>query len=86
MRDPGGRRILVAIESGERLPRQYQDGWLVAQLHDVAIGLDDLVGIGRTQSDKTGYRAQGGKLLYRLMGGAVLAVAHSVMREDEERR
>jgi len=58
----------------------------VAQLQDVAIGLDDLVGIAGPQHDQAGNGAQRDQLLDRLMRRSVLAVAHGVVGEDEDGR
>ena len=84
-RDSGGRRVLAAIQGRQRLARQHQHGRLVAQLHDVAIGLDDLVGVAGPQHDQPGNGAQRRELLDRLVGRAVFAVAHGVVGEDENR-
>ena len=86
LRDAGRRGVLGAVERRQRLARQRHHRRLVAQLQDVAIGLDDLVGVARPQHDQAGHGAQRQQLLDRLVRRAVLAVAHGVMGEDEDRR
>src|SRR5580704_4966561 len=49
--NPRGGSILGPIECRQRLTRESQYGWLMSQLHNVAIGLDDFVGVGRPQCD-----------------------------------
>ncbi len=75
----------IGEDVGQRLPRQCQDCGHVAELHDVAVRLDDLVGVGRPQGDQPGDGAQRGELLHGLMRWPILAVAHGVVREDEDR-
>ena len=55
----------------------------MAQLHDVAIGLDDFVGIAGPQHHQPGNGAQRHQLFHRLMRWAVLAIAHGVVGENE---
>src|SRR5271154_393384 len=38
-------RILAPIERRQRLTRQHQCGWLMTELHDITISLDNFVGI-----------------------------------------
>jgi citrate lyase beta subunit len=85
-RHAGGRGIFAAIECRQSLARQCDHGRLMPQLQDMAIGLDDLVGIARSQHDQAGNGAQRDQLLHRLMGRSVLAIAHGVMGEDENGR
>ncbi len=85
-RDAGRRRILAAVERRQRLPRQRQHGRLVAQLHDVTISFDHLVGVAGTQHHQARLGAERCELLHRLMRRAVLAVAHGVVGEHEDRR
>ena len=85
-RDAGRRGVLAAVERRQRLARQRDHRRLVAQLQDVAIGLDDLVGVARPQHDQAGNGAQRDELLDRLMRRSILAVAHGVMGEDEDGR
>ena len=85
LRDSGSRGILTAIESRQGLTRQRQHCGLVAQLHDETVCLDYFIGISWSQCDQPRYRTQGNKMLDRLVGRAVLAVAHGVMRENENR-
>ena len=75
-----------AIECRQRLARQRDHRRLVAQLHDVAIGFDDLIGIAGPQHDQAGNGAQRDQLLDRLVRRSVLAVAHGVVGEDEDGR
>ena len=84
--DTCGRGVFAAIERRQRLPRQDQHRGLMAQRHDVAVGFDDLVGVAGPQRDETRNRAERCQVLDGLMGRAVLAVAHRVVREDEDRR
>src|SRR5215472_7307322 len=69
-------RILVPIESRQRLPRKREHRGLVAQLHDEAISLDHFVSIAWPQSDQSWNCAQRDQLLDRLVSGTVFAVAH----------
>ena len=82
---PGGRRILGPVQRGQRLARQRQHGRLVTQLHNMAVGLHHFVGVARPQHHQPGNGAQRHQLFHRLVGRAVLAVAHGVVREDQER-
>ena len=85
-RHAGRRRVFAAVEGRQRLARQHQHRRSVAQLQDVAVGLDHLVGVGGPQHDQARNGAQRDQLLDRLMRRTVLAVAHRVMGEDEDRR
>ena len=58
----------------------------MSQLHHVAVRLHHLVGVTGPQGDEAGDGAQGCQVLHGLMGWAVLAVAHGVVRENEEGR
>ena len=68
------------------MTRQRQHRRFVAQLHDVTVGLDHLVGVAGPQSNETGHGAEGRKLFDRLVGGTILAVAHGIVGEHEDRR
>ena len=57
-RDTRGGCIFASIECRQRLARERHDRRLVAQLQDVAIGLDDLVGIPGPEHDQAGNSAQ----------------------------
>src|SRR5262249_6594889 len=83
-RDARGRRVFVAIERGESLPRERQDGRLMAELEDITVGLHDFVGIAWPQYDQARDGAQRYELLDGLMGGTVLSVSHGVVREHDE--
>ena len=85
-RDAGRRRVPAAVERRQRLARQRQHRRLVTQLHDGPIRLDHLVGVAGAQHDESRHRAQRRELLDRLVRGPVLAVAHRVVGEDEQRR
>src|SRR5262249_28361037 len=78
------RRVLAAVQGRQGLPRQRQQRRLVPQLHDVAIGLDHLVGVGRSQHHQPRLGAERRKLLYRLMSGSVLAVSHGIVRKHKD--
>jgi len=39
-----GRGVFVAIQSRQRLAGEYEHRGLMAELHDKAVGFDDLVG------------------------------------------
>jgi hypothetical protein len=56
----------------------------VAQLQDITIGLDDLIGITGSQHHQARNGAQRYQLLHRLMGRPILAVPHGVMGEDHD--
>jgi hypothetical protein len=58
----------------------------MAQLHDVAIRFDDLVGIRRAKHDQAGNGAQRGQLLNRLMSRPIFTIAHGIVRENENGR
>ena len=81
----GGRGVAAAIERGQWLPGQHENRRLMPELENHAIGLDDLVGITRPDHDQPGHRPPGDQLLHGLVGRTVFAVAHGVVREDEER-
>ena len=81
----GGRGVAAAIERGHWLPRQHENRRLVPELENDAIGLDHLVGIAGPDHDQPGHRPPGDQLLHGLVGRTVLAVAHGVVCEDEER-
>ena len=67
--------VLGSVQGRQRLTRQGQHGWLVAQLHDVAVGFDNLVRISRTKCDKARDGPQGRKLFYRLVCRSILSIA-----------
>ena len=48
-RNTGRLRVLATIECRQCLTRKRDYRWLMAKLQDVAIGLDDLVGVGGPQ-------------------------------------
>src|SRR5271157_330743 len=56
------------------------------QLHDVAVSLDDLVGITGTQRDQPWDCAQGRELLDGLVSRTVFTVTHGVMGKNENGR
>ena len=58
----------------------------MAQLHDVAISLDDLIGVRRPEHDEAGNGAQRYELLNGLMRRPILAITHGVMGEHEDGR
>ena len=58
----------------------------MAQLHDHTIRLYHFVGIARPEQSQTRYRAQRGELFHRLVRRTVLAIAHRIVREHEDRR
>ena len=58
----------------------------MSQLHDVAVGLDNFVGVSRSQQDEARNGPEGSKLFDRLVGRTVLAVPHGVVGEDEDHR
>jgi hypothetical protein len=82
--DTGRRRVLRSVQRRQRLSRERQHRRLVAKLHDVAVGLDDLVGVTGPQRDQTGDGAQRDQVFDRLMRRTVLAVAHGLVRKDED--
>ena len=84
-RDPGRRRVLAAVQCRQGLPRQRQHGRLVSQLDNIAIGLDDLIGVAGPQHHQAGLGAEGSKLLHRLVRRAVLAVTHGIVGEHKDR-
>src|SRR6266404_1598671 len=84
-RDSTCRRVFAPIQGRQGLARQRQHSWLMAQLHDVAVGFDDLVGVAGPKRDQPGNGPQRYQLLHRLVGRAILAVTHRVVREDEDR-
>jgi len=53
------------------------------ELHNVAVRLDDLVGVTGPRRDQTGNGAQRRKVFHRLMRRAVFAVSQRVVRKDE---
>ena len=65
--------------------RMSTDG-LVAKLRDELPGLDNFVGVARTDHQEPGNRAQRRNLLDGLMGRPVLAHADRVMRENVDDR
>ena len=85
-RDAGSRREARAVEGRERLAGQHQTGGLMLQTHDDAPGLDDFVGVGRSQRDETGNAAQRDELLDRLVRRTVLPDADRIMREHVDDR
>ena len=85
-RDTRGRCIFAAIECRQRLERKRNHRRLVAQLSDVAIRFDDLIGIRRPKHDEAGNGAQRDQLLDRLMRRPIFAIAHGIVREDENGR
>src|ERR1051325_3024857 len=80
-----GWRIFLAVDGWQGLTRNYQDSRFVAELHDKTVGLDDFVGIAGPKGDEPGNCSQGSEVLDGLMGRAVFAVTHGIVREDEER-
>jgi hypothetical protein len=56
----------------------------VPQLHDIAIRLDHLIGIARSQHHQAGLGAEGRKLLYRLMARAIFPIPHRIMCEYKD--
>ena len=81
-----GGGIFRAVESRQRLARQNESYRLMLQLHDDSPRLSDFVGIGGPHYDESGYGAQGGKLLYRLMGRAVFTHADGIVGKDVDHR
>src|SRR5262245_3038628 len=77
LRNSGSCRVLATINGRHRLPSERDYGWLVPQLHRVAIALNHFVCIGRTQDDKSRNRSQRNEVVDRLSGGSVVAVDHS---------
>src|SRR4029453_19461920 len=80
------RRVLAAIESGERLARQCQHHRRMAQLHNVSISLNHFIGIAGSQGNEPGYRTQRNKVLDGLMSWTIFTIAHGVVRKDKNRR
>ena len=70
-----------AVERGDVLPREHDDRGTIAPLHHHAVGLGHLVGIARTEHREAGHRAGAGKLLDRLVRGAVLTEPDRVVGE-----
>ena len=68
---------------GKWLAGQRQHSRFVTQLHDVAVGFDNLVGVARSQSHQAGNCPQRSQMLYRLMSRTVFAVAHGVVCENK---
>src|SRR5215831_8965880 len=58
----------------------------MAQLHDVAVGLNYFVRVTRSQGDQSGYRPQRNKMLDRLVSRAVFTITHCVVGKNENRR
>ena len=85
-RDAGGGCVFAAIECRQRLARQRNRRRLVAQLQDVAIRFDDLIRIRRPKHDQAGNGAQRDQLLDRLMRRSIFAIAHGIVRENENGR
>src|SRR5215470_8121731 len=86
VRQTRGCRVPAAIERWHGLARQYQNGRLVGELHDVAIGFYDLIGVRRTQRNQSGDRAQGGEVLYWLVGRTIFSYSDGIMGEDIDHR
>src|SRR6266481_2584010 len=82
-RDSGCRCVLFPIERRQWLARQHQHSRFVTQLHDVAVGFDNLVGVARSKSHEAWNRPQRCQMLYRLMSRTVFAVAHRVVCENK---
>ena len=55
--ETGGRGIFAAIEGRQRLARQRDHRRLMTQLQDIAIRLDDFVGVAGPQHDQAGNSA-----------------------------
>ena len=53
-RDTGRRGIFATIECRQRLARQREHRRLMAQLQDVAIGFDDLIGVAGRSTTRPG--------------------------------
>ena len=79
----GGRRQGRAVEDGQVLAGQDQ-GHRALGLERHPPGLGGLVGVGRADHGQAGDGPQGGQLLDRLVGRAVLAQADAVVGEDED--
>src|SRR5260370_9795834 len=58
----------------------------MTQLKDVAVSLDDLIGIRRPEDHQAGDGPHRDQLLDRLVRRSVLAVAHRIMGEDPDSR
>jgi hypothetical protein len=57
----------------------------MALLQDIAVRLHYLIGIAGAQGDQSRNRAQGSKVLHRLVGRTVLAITHCIMGKNEDR-
>src|SRR6516164_8046907 len=79
-------RVLLSIQSRQGLTRQHQNGGFVTQLHDVTVGFDNFVGVTGSQSDEAWDGPQRSKMLDRLMGWTIFAVAHRVVCKNKDGR
>src|SRR5262245_28368962 len=83
-RHPRRRRVFCTIERRQWLPRQHEHGRLMAELDNIAVGLDDFVGIARPQDHQSRDGTQRYKLFHWLMSRTVLSITHGIVREHEE--
>src|SRR5258705_2447480 len=82
-RDTRGGRIPASIQCPQGLARQYRHRRLMLQLHDIAVSLNDLVGVARPQRDQSRNGAQRQQVFHGLVRRAIFAVAHRVVCEDK---
>jgi len=75
--------VLVAVQGRKRLTRHRQHGRLVAQLHHITIGLDNLIGSAGATLLVQEWRATS-QVFDRLMSWAVFSVAHGIMGEQQK--
>src|SRR5262249_26612380 len=78
--DTARRRVFVAVQPRQRLPRQSEYRRFVTQLHDVPVRFDHLVSVAGPQRDEPWNGAQGSELLHWLVRRAVFTVTHRIVR------
>jgi len=83
-RDTRCGRVPASVQSRQRLARESENSRSVAQLNDIPVSFHDLVGVAGPERNEPRNGAQGRQVLNRLVCWAVLAVAHGIVREDEE--
>jgi len=74
------------VQGGEVLAREDEHRGLVVKLRDELPGLDNFVGVARSDHQEPGNRAQRRNLLDGLMGRSILAHPDRVMRENVDDR
>ena len=74
--------VLGAVEGRHGLAGEDEADGVVLELHDDAPRFGDFVGVAGADDDQAGDGAEGGQVLDRLVGRAVLADADGVVGED----